>query len=266
MRNIKTIVSFSVAGFILSLIFGIFSNSGFFRVLFVALAWAVAFALLGFLVSFVYNKFLQVETSSYTSTDISSPNTQAPKATSPSLGSNVDIVVEDQELDRTESVNRYSVGQNHQMLNDSDLEGNKAASSVAQSNAAASDNSGFIPVRNLETYKNFSGTESVKPSELKSEDEEELEEIEEIETPKEQASQNGPAINADSEGLDVLPDMGAYVVDGDSSVNTNDGFGYAGSGYSDPSYGNSKQKVDGENMQNTELIAKAISSVLSAET
>ena len=58
--------------------------------------------------------------------------------------------------------------------------------------------------------------------------------------------------------------MGEYVSSG--NVNTNDGFGYDGSGYSDSSYGNSNKKVDGENMQNTELIAKAISSVLSAET
>lgn len=262
MRNIKTIVSFSAAGFILSLIFGIFSNSSFIRVLLVALAWAIAFGLLGLLISFLFNTVLKVESSSYSSSEASPSQGMGIKTES--LGNNVDIVVEDQELDRTESVNRYSVGQNHQMLNDSDLDENKTAQENAS--AAVSDNPGFVPIRNLETYKNISGTESVKPSELKKkeDEEEELEEIEEIEGVDSSSPSNNVQIAGTDDALDVLPDMGEYVSSG--NVNTNDGFGYDGSGYSDSSYGNSNKKVDGENMQNTELIAKAISSVLSAET
>ncbi len=263
MHTTKTIVSFAVTGFVLSLIFGIFSNSGFFRVLFMALGWAAGFALLGFGVSFAFKTLLAVDNSQSLSQAATTTAAAAPSHSN-TVGNNVDITIEDQELDRTESVNRYSVGQNHQMLNDSDLDASAKKESKLN-DSVTPDNQGFIPVRNLETYKNFSGTESVKPSEVKSNnDEEELEEIEEIQTVDESAPKVQPASSGGGD-LDVLPDMDEYVME-KTETNTNDGFGYDGSGISEPSYGNSKQKVDGENMQNTELIAKAISSVLSAET
>lgn len=260
MRNTKSIVFSAVSGFILSLIFGIFSKSGFFRVLLIALIWAVVFAGMAILINIIFEKFLAVEgTPDYSSQTQSSPAGIVTQSSS--VGNNIDIVVEDQELDRSESANRYSVGENHQMLNDSDISGKPEG----ESSSVQNDNPGFVPVRNLETFKNFSGTESVKPSEVASAKEEELEEMPEVSGsgPESNVSTAAPVSSSD-DALDVLPDMGEYVTSG--NTNTNDGFGYESSGYSDSSYGNNNKKVEGENMQNTELIAKAISSVLSAET
>ena len=105
MKHMKFCSTFSVIGFVLSLFFGIFSKSGFFKVVLIALVWAIAFFALGMLISFVFDKFLAVETSEY---DSNMP--QSAGGVKESVGKNVDIVIQDQELDRSESSNKYNIG------------------------------------------------------------------------------------------------------------------------------------------------------------
>lgn len=240
MKNIKIVSIFAVIGFILSLVFGLFSGSGFLRVLLTALICSIVFAVLGLALSFVYEKFLLVETSEYESHTSSAPaeNTQS------NLGNNVDIVIEDQELERSDSSNRYTVGENYSMLNDSDVIPKTGNDEPVQNSSA---NSGFIPVRNLETLSNFSGSEAVKPSEI--------------------ADQEGKNGNPDE--LDVLPDFsgmaGKSVPVAQGSSDDDDSFDAGFSGSISVSTYQRKNEVDTEKFQNTELIAKAISSVLSDE-
>ena len=58
MRSTKTIGLFAACGFVLSFVAGLFSHSSILSVLLKALITAVIFGLLGFGISFVFNKFL----------------------------------------------------------------------------------------------------------------------------------------------------------------------------------------------------------------
>lgn len=241
MKNIKSIIISAASGFILSLVFGLFSGSGFFKILLTALVAGLIFAVLGFLVSFIYEKFLMIESS-----DVESqPAANTTDSAASNVGNNVDIVIEDQELERSESSNRYSVGDNFSMLHDSDV-----ISEKNEPSPAASNNTGFVPVRNLETLTNFSGSEAVKPSEIK------------------------PVENKnDSEQLDVLPDFSDSIgktvpvsnAPGGESDSDDDSLDSGFSGSISVSSYSKKNDIDTEKFQNTELIAKAISSVLSDE-
>lgn len=256
MHNTKQIIVFAIVGFILSLVCGFFSNSNFLHILLIAVGWALGFAVLGFLISFVFKKFLTVEDFGETV----SPSNNVLKSTS--VGNNVDIVIEDKELDRTDSSNRYSVGDNRQMLNDSDFSTNDSTTTSVQSSNESSD---FIPIRNLETYKNFSGTEAVSSDSISK-----LENIENVSNVSDTKNTSNNDINSSSTNdLDVLPDMGAFVIEGSKSDNEEDVEDIYGNSdsFSESSFTSSRtEQTDNENMQNTELIAKAISSVLSQET
>lgn len=240
MKNFKTVIIFSSFGFILSLIFGIFSNSKFVKIIGTALIFALVFAILGFLISFVFSKFLNEDNLDYVNAETNS----TPSANT-NVGNNVDIVIEDQELESSESPNKYDVGQTVSMLNDSDVQ-NKERQSLSTYEQEAQ-NTGFIPVRNLETLKNFSASESVKPDEVSAKEK----------------------LNESSDELDELPNFSGFSNSGGSSseqpfsdVRTSD------ISYSDTSVGSAfyrKNEVDSDKFQNTELIAKAISSALSSE-
>lgn len=241
MKNIKIVSIFAIVGFILSLFFGLFSGSGFLKVLLTALISSIVFAVLGLALSFVFEKFLLVETSEYESQTSSAPaeNTQS------NLGNNVDIVIEDQELERSDSSNRYTVGENYSMLNDTDV---NPKSVQTEQDTGASVNSGFVPVRNLETLTNFSGSEAVKPTEVG----------------------NADGKNGNPDELDVLPDFSGIAgksvpVAQGSSDDDGDSLDAGFSGSISVSTYQRKNEVDTEKFQNTELIAKAISSVLSDE-
>lgn len=231
MKHMKFCSRFSVIGFVLSLFFGIFSKSGFFKVVLIALVWAIAFFALGMLISFVFDKFLAVETSEY---DSNMP--QSAGGAKESVGKNVDIVIQDQELDRSESSNKYNIGDKYQMLNDSDL------TKAAKLSEPVDNGSAFVPVRNLETLTNISGTEAVKPSEIASK----------------------------SDSLDELPDMGDVSVAQSSEIET------VSSGDSDgeldsipessfSSY-TSKKNESAAEVQDASILAKAISSILADES
>lgn len=247
MKNIK-FVSFSAgAGFILSLTFGIFSKSGILKVLLTALAFALIFAVLGFGLTFVYEKFLSLDSS-----EIDSTKSTESKTVSSSVGNNVDIVIEDQELERSGSNNRFNVGENRSMLNTSDVVTSNNSSSV-NSSIAEDSKSNFVPVRNLETLTNISGTEAVKPSAVAN-----------------KSAEISESSSSKNDDLDVLPDFGNLGMPATPmssfSSSANDSIDEFSDTESSSVYTSRRNDVDTDKFQNTELIAKAISTVLSDES
>lgn len=247
MKNIK-FVSFSAgAGFILSLTFGIFSKSGILKVLLTALVFALIFAVLGFGLSFVYEKFLSLDSS-----EIDSTKSTESKTVSSSVGNNVDIVIEDQELERSGSNNRFNVGENRSMLNTSDVVTSNNSSSD-NSSIAEDSKSNFVPVRNLETLTNISGTEAVKPSAVAN-----------------KSAEISESSSSKNDDLDVLPDFGNLGMPATPmssfSSSANDSIDEFSDTESSSVYTSKRNDVDTDKFQNTELIAKAISTVLSDES
>lgn len=247
MKNIK-FVSFSAgAGFILSLTFGIFSKSGILKVFLTALVFALIFAVLGFGLSFVYEKFLSLDSS-----EIDSTKSTESKTVSSSVGNNVDIVIEDQELERSGSNNRFNVGENRSMLNTSDVVTSNNSSSV-NSSIAEDSKSNFVPVRNLETLTNISGTEAVKPSAVAN-----------------KSAEISESSSSKNDDLDVLPDFGNLGMPATPmssfSSSANDSIDEFSDTESSSVYTSKRNDVDTDKFQNTELIAKAISTVLSDES
>ena len=247
MKNIK-FVSFSAgAGFTLSLTFGIFSKSGILKVLLTALVFALIFAVLGFGLSFVYEKFLSLDSS-----EIDSTKSTESKTVSSSVGNNVDIVIEDQELERSGSNNRFNVGENRSMLNTSDVVTSNNSSSD-NSSIAEDSKSNFVPVRNLETLTNISGTEAVKPSAVAN-----------------KSAEISESSSSKNDDLDVLPDFGNLGMPATPmssfSSSANDSIDEFSDTESSSVYTSRRNDVDTDKFQNTELIAKAISTVLSDES
>lgn len=248
MKNIK-FVSFSAgAGFILSLTFGIFSKSGILKVFLTALVFALIFAVLGFGLSFVYEKFLSLDSSEIDSTK----STESKSTVSSSVGNNVDIVIEDQELERSGSNNRFNVGENRSMLNTSDVVTSNNSSSD-NSSIAEDSKSNFVPVRNLETLTNISGTEAVKPSAVAN-----------------KSAEISESSSSKNDDLDVLPDFGNLGMPATPmssfSSSANDSIDEFSDTESSSVYTSKRNDVDTDKFQNTELIAKAISTVLSDES
>lgn len=248
MKNIK-FVSFSAgAGFILSLTFGIFSKSGILKVFLTALVFALIFAVLGFGLTFVYEKFLSLDSSEIDSTK----STESKSTVSSSVGNNVDIVIEDQELERSGSNNRFNVGENRSMLNTSDVVTSNNSSSV-NSSIAEDSKSNFVPVRNLETLTNISGTEAVKPSAVAN-----------------KSAEISESSSSKNDDLDVLPDFGNLGMPATPmssfSSSANDSIDEFSDTESSSVYTSKRNDVDTDKFQNTELIAKAISTVLSDES
>lgn len=247
MKNIK-FVSFSAgAGFILSLTFGIFSKSGILKVFLTALVFALIFAVLGFGLTFVYEKFLSLDSS-----EIDSTKSTESKPVSSSVGNNVDIVIEDQELERSGSNNRFNVGENRSMLNTSDVVTSNNSSSD-NSSVAEDSKSNFVPVRNLETLTNISGTEAVKPSAVAN-----------------KSAEISESSSSKNDDLDVLPDFGNLGMPATPmssfSSSANDSIDEFSDTESSSVYTSKRNDVDTDKFQNTELIAKAISTVLSDES
>jgi len=255
MRSAKSIGLFAACGFILSFVSGLFSHSSILSVLIKALIFAVVFGLLGLGISFIFNKFLSDGSGGDFQGEYTADVAPAAAASS-SLGQNVDITIQDEELRPSESENHFVVGDNHQMLNDSD---------VRNSGSAASEKSsaqGFVPLRNFETVKNFSGKEAVIPAEAVAV-EKPVESSAPAEAQTTTAAVNFGTNNADG-GIDTLPDMENFVFsessgsgDDSSDADTESEF-VSSSGY--------HKKNDGPaEVQDAALMAKAISSVLSDE-
>lgn len=132
------------------------------------------------------------------------------------------------------------------MLNDSDVK-----NSTKESDA---ERPGFVPLRNFETVKNFSGTEAATPD---------LQNLqEESPAPVSETRSQG----TDEEELDTLPEMDNFAFGEDSGSDSGSDI-IASSGTSDSEFVSSSgsKKHDEPEVKDAALMAKAISSVLSDE-
>lgn len=253
MKNIKFVAICGAAGFVLSLIFGFFSKSGIGRILLIALIFGLVFAALAFGISFVYDKFLALDSPGQEGV----VNTESASAGGEKkvLGQHIDLIVQEEPLEQSGNSNHYDVGENHQMLNDSDYnnskkaQGDTAENTKGEEEVVAKDE--FVPIRNFETVTNFSGNESSTPVEA----EKRREVIQEQEAKK-------------GDDLDVLPDMSDFKVASDNNneddtivMSDSDEASFVSSA---TNYKSSDLK-DGE-IKDASLMAKAISSILAEET
>jgi hypothetical protein len=236
MKNSKLIIFSSLAGFVLSFIFGLFSHSRFIRIFLTAVLFALIFALLAILISFVYSKFLDI--------DGNAPGIALAGNGSAKNSSNhtVDIVISESELEQTGNSNHFDVGNNKQMLNASDM------SSVDETDTSAPE-SGFVPLRTKETSSNFSQNEALSPGAVKN---------------SSGSGNSGVQTVISGTTLDELPDMGdvSFLQNNESdegSIDLTENSDFISSAL--------KYKDDNKNnIQDASLMAKAISSILSEET
>ncbi len=257
MQSAKYIGLFAACGFILSFVAGLFSHSSIISILLKALIFAVVFGLLGFGISFVYNKFLSDGSGGEFQSDYSAEPSSVPQASA--IGNNVDITIQDEELKPSESENHYVVGDNHQMLNDSDVRSSARAGGESQNSSQ-----GFVPLRNFETVKNISGTEAVIPSEaVASEKTVENNVADNKVTPD--TSSNIDVNNLGEGGIDTLPDMENFVFSEGGSSDSGDESDTGSDSEFISSVGSAKKNNGPAEVQDAALMAKAISSVLSDE-
>ena len=257
MRSAKSIGLFAACGFILSFVSGLFSHSSILSVLLKALIFAIVFGVLGLGISFIYSKFLSDGSSGDYQGEYSAETSAVSTASSP-LGHNVDITIQDEELRPSESENHFVVGDNHQMLNDSDVHG-RSANSVEESSSSQ----GFVPIRNLETVKNFSGTEAVTPAEAVTSGVS----AESNSVAEPQSEKASSFSEPESEGgIDTLPDMANFVFSESESSDSEDDNSDTGTDSEFVSSMGTRNKSDGPaEVKDAALMAKAISSVLSDE-
>lgn len=260
MRGAKYIGVFAACGFILSFFAGLSSHSHILSILLKALIFAIIFGALGFGIVFVFNKFLYDGNSGDFSGDVSVDNGAAAGA-SPAVGQHVDITIQDEELAPSESDNHFVVGENHQMLTESDMK--------ASSRAPESNNSGFVPLRNFETVSNFSGNEAVAPSSVgqQAAAEKPAEAVSAVAAENSSATDYGALPEKkDGNDLDTLPDMETFAFgDGNSSEDDDDVTDTDTDSEFVSSASSRRKSDDAAEVKDAALMAKAISSVLSNE-
>lgn len=268
-KHIKITVIFAAFGFLLSFLFGLFSHSSILMILLKALIFAVVFAALGFCISFLFSKFLIDEAHE----NDSIPENSA--AANNSRGQNVDIVIQDQEIERSDSPNSFDVGSSFQMLNSSDIASGSPIASSADSNQSSSGSDEmskanqdavehntigeqFIPINNFQKVDKATVTgQSVNTSVADS--------------PVINLNNNETGVVTDE--LDTLPDLGTIEVqkasDGsnseEESMSEYSASESMDSGVSSISSRSSHSGDENIEIKDASLMAKAISSILSNE-
>lgn len=265
MLNIKFISIFAAGGFIFSFFIGLFSKSKIYVILLRALIFAIIFGVVALLISYLYNKFLNEDSASDLTPETGSPSTTSPET----KGQKVDFVVQDEEFTKSDSENHFVVGENHQMLNNTDISSNQKneMETVASGgnvnsveNSTSNNSEKFVPLKNFETVTNFSGREAVPAASV---------------SPENQDVKPSSNFASDSQNdrdlgdnIDTLPDMNSFSFsdgseeDGDSGEvleDTDDSFGAS------VSTGTNRKTEHSGEVQDASLIARAISSVLSGE-
>lgn len=250
MKNFKLTIGFAATGFLISLIFGLFSSSGFIKVILFALLFGIIFAGLSVLIQFLYGKFLTIEGETDSGSVAGETNSVSGSSQS-GVDSNhsVNIIIQDEELEQTGNSNHFDVGNNHQMLNESDMKAPLAAPVEKEPENQ------YVPIRNRETVSNFSGVEAQTPDE----------------NTEKRASQADQVMQED-DTLDVLPDMSELNIGG--KPKSEDDYGFGGNNSEDATdsisgitsdINKSRNDNPGE-IQDAAIMAKAISSILSSES
>lgn len=252
MRGLKVVIPFAACGFVLSFVAGLFSHTSILSILLKALIFAILFGGLGFIIDLVYSKFLSEGNSDFQG-ETSEGSSQSAVSSS-NLGQKVDITIKDEELAPSESENHFVVGENHQMLNDSDVKNTTKES-------AADSSQGFVPLRNFETVKNFSGKEAQSPF---AQSGGESSAAEDNAASASAVAAPAQAESSKDDSLDTLPDMEAFAFNnGDSDSDSEGSSTDSDSDYVSVSSGSKKhEEVE---VKDAALMAKAISSVLSDE-
>lgn len=244
-------VVFAICGFVLSLICGLFSRSGFGKILITAVVSALVFAVLAVLIKIAFKTLLKVDSS-----DTAKTNATVSDATPISpVGQHIDFVVEDQELEEGESSNHFDVGNNRQMLDDSDVQSTKSLKEEIRQST-----SDFVPIRKLETLTNISGTESesIVPAEKETSDDDTSEDNAEVKT-----------LHAPEGELDVLPDLSDSVFNSEpvkQSASESYDSDASDDGFVDSSLVYKSKEDNSGEIKDSSLMAKAISSILAQES
>ena len=250
--NIKFISISAGIGFVLSLFCGFFSHSSFLRILLVALLFAIVFAIIAILVFFLYNKFLNLD-----NPDGDAGYSLALAGNSKaSSGSKADLVISELDLEPTGNNNHYDVGNNRQMLNESDYRSQQVI--VEDSGPSGQ----FVPLRDKETVDNFSGTESVASGKGGNKGGPQFASMTDAGSAFSKAASSSSSLDLpDINNLNLSSgqsdeDSGSYGNEGEV-LSDNTDFISSALKYSDDNAGN---------IQDASLMAKAISSFLSEET
>lgn len=241
-----------------------------------AFLFALIFAAIGFGVSFLYGRFLDVD-----------GNTAADNSSSDAVkkGQVIDVVIRDDDLPSDEVTGQYTVGSSHQLLTPEDVNdsgsgfgmqtpqaayqrqtsarpsdkggsGSSGVDEIKSANQAAASSSQdgkFVPVRNLETLYNVSGKEAVSASAGTVE--------KEIPAAVHSDESGEQKYSAADEDLDTLPSMGDLDIDTTSS--------YSGDGInneSDFATSGVSHKAEEPEIKDAPLMAKAISTLLANES
>lgn len=248
MKGMKFISFFAVSGFVLSFLFGLFSHTSFLSVLLKALLFAVIFGILGFLINIVFDKFLADDTGDLSSDYSSEDNSGVKQGSAPAKGQLVDITIQDEDLVKSEGDNHFVVGENHQMLNESDMRQHHETQHLTETETVHDENPGFVPLKKEENLKDLSGKEAVSSDSVSS------------------VGMQGGVENGDfSNSIDTLPDMNhidfaandeeeAEEIDTDTDSDFNSSASYS-----------KRSETEVPEVKDAALIAKAISSVLSGE-
>lgn len=278
MKNLKFIAGFSIFGFLLSIFSSLKNVSrSFGGRFFIALCFALGFGILAAAIMFVTQKFVLAENTA----DISDPGNSSEKNPRNSVSGSqpVDIVVQDEDLPSEDGGSQFYVGENHQMLNDEDLQDmkkdsepqgaessgsseqrqKKEAENISETAAqikkenSSSVNAGFVPLNFAENPSNISSVESKSVNDVKTSPE---------------SDDSSASVENNSEALDVLPDLEALseatpaAGSGSSGFSENSDFSENKNTVSASSGDSSTEKSSG---QDAELMAKAISTLLSKD-
>lgn len=269
MQGLKVSLIFAAFGFLLSLLFGLSSHSGIW-ILIHALIFAAVFAGLGFLISFLSEKFLFDDSDSDLSVDapLSSAN--------PQIGTKVDLYVRDEELADEGNENSYYVDDSsYQMLNPSDAGKNSKSASFSVAgtgsvSAVKNDAEGLQADRakpDVKMQMAAQNAQAAAPSSSenkvsKPQAEESLVSRPSADTPEEKSSEG----EKDENGLDTLPDMSSFVMEAPSQKSGDEGDVVESDSSFSASVSASHKDPAELAGQSAEVMAKAISSVLSAES
>jgi hypothetical protein len=252
MKNIKFITVFAACGFLLSFAAGLFSHSGVGHIILMAVIFAAVFGGLAFLIQFLMEGILRIDAQ----TSPAAPDVEPELSTK--KGGLVDIVVKDEDLPSEENSPQFFVGSNHQMLTKSDYspadrEPEKPAEKIDMINepdiiplAAGKkefkegNDDGFVPVPLQKTAENISGREDW--------------------TGEQQlgpAYSNNDLDHLEDDSLDELPELqDLKTSESDENVIKDSDFSKAG---------NKKEAKGDSAVQDAQLMAKAISTVLSKD-
>lgn len=264
MKNIKFVAVFAACGFVLSLLFGLFSHAGILSILLKALIFGIVFGILGFGISFLFNKFLLGDEAGDGDVDISTPTPKMSfSGNDDTKGQIVDITIKDEDLPESSSDNHFVVGDNHQLLNETDY-GKSHVQAAPVAETAPDPNVSFMPVRNLETITNVSSKESIKP------DATPVPEPAAASAPAPAAPSFVPENKGSSDNeIDTLPDISGFAIDNapqtDASTIVEDVDSESGNEFVTTATRSMSSDAEVPEIKDASLYAKAISSVLSAE-